>query len=84
MTLLARENIEGMGGFFFKFGLWVYLGGLMINSYVVSNYHIEYAHIVPIIDFSHFGIHITIIPDIIFKFVTFEVTCKFCNLDIYF
>ena len=45
--------------------------------YIVSDYHIKYAHDDLISDFSIFGIRIGIFTDMIFKFITSEATSKF-------
>ena len=57
VRLLARKNIDAIGGFFFKFGTQVCLGVLSIDLLFVLSYLIEYAHKSIINDFSIFGIH---------------------------
>ena len=68
---------------FLKFGMHMYLDGLLINLYFVWCYPIEYAYNGPIIDFSSFVIYSAIILDRIFKLAASEPTWKFCNLDIF-
>ena len=55
--LLAHENIEGTGQFFFNCGVQLYLGVPSINLWFVGSYLVKYAHNDLISDFSIFGIH---------------------------
>ena len=52
--------------------------------YIVSDYHIKYAHNDLISDFSIFGIQIGIFADMIYKFITCETTRKFWKHHIIF
>ena len=57
VRLFARKNKEGIGSFFFIFGVQVYLGVPSIDLSFVVSCLIKYAHNDLIIHFSIFGIH---------------------------
>ena len=54
VRLLARKNIDAIGGFFKKI---LYIGVPSINLLIVLSYLIKYAHNSIIGDFSIYGIH---------------------------